>query len=61
MGVLQISYRYKSRDEELRDIQKSIAANPVVKDVKAFTLGEEGFIHDMIQNILEEGYIIYTY
>ncbi len=47
-GILQISYRYNSRDKELQDIQKSIDTHLVVKDVKAFTFGEEGFIHDII-------------
>ena len=47
-GILQISYRYKSRDKELKDIQSSIDSYPVVKDVKAFTFGEEGFVHDII-------------
>jgi len=47
-GVLQISYRYKNRDKELKDLQDSIDFHPVVKDVKAFTFGEEGFIHDII-------------
>ena len=47
-GILQISYIYENRDKELQDIQNSIDANPVIKDVKAFTFGEEGFIHDII-------------
>ena len=47
-GLLQISYIYKSRDKELKDIQRSISSNSVVKNVKAFTFGEEGFIHDII-------------
>jgi len=47
-GILQISYRYKDRTKELLNIQKLIVAHPSIKDVKAFTFGEEGFIHDII-------------
>ena len=47
-GILQISYRYKSRAKELQSIQKSINKYSFIKDVKAFTVGEEGFVHDII-------------
>ena len=47
-SLLQISYRFKNRNLELRDIQKSVHNHPAVKELKAFTFGEEGFIHDII-------------
>ncbi len=47
-GILQISYIYKSREEELKNIQNMIKLHPSIKDVKAYTIGEEGFIHDVV-------------
>ncbi len=47
-GVLQISYWYKSREEELKKLQDAIDSYPNVKDVKVFTFGDEGFVHDII-------------
>ncbi len=47
-GILQISYRYKSRDKELKKLQKYISLQPSLKEVKAFTIAKDGFIHDII-------------
>lgn len=47
-ALLQIAYKYKKRKKELKDIQKIVSQNPSIRDIKAYTFGDEGFVHDII-------------
>ncbi len=47
-ALLEVSYTYKNMSKGLRNIENIIMQNPIIKDIKAYSFGQDNFTYDMM-------------